>query len=318
MGPKPYFLSNQKSLKETFMNLTLLSGRSNPALAQALAAELGLSPVPVGILDFPDGELKVRIEEKIEGHDVYVAQSTGPPAAENLLELMLIADAARRSGAARVTGIIPYFGYSRHDRRTAEGEPLGGKLIADILSTRLDRMIVLDLHNPAVEGFFGIPVVSLSAVPLLSDALRPKLEAQSVLVAADLGAAKLVQKYAKLLDLPVAYLHKTRVSGEDVNVLGITGRVKGMFPVLVDDMISTGGTLFSAVEALLENGARPGITIAATHALFVGQAKARFAGLPLRRILVTDSLPRPDARDLPIQVVEIGRMLADAIRRLRR
>ncbi len=299
------------------MKTTIYWGRANSFLGGRLCEALDVSPGRFTLESFPDDEIRVEIKEEIQENDVYLLQPTHPPVAGHLLELLLLADAARRAGAARITGVIPYFGYARQDRRDRGGEPVGARLMADLLSTRLDRLITVDLHNPAIEGFFGLPVVRLSAVPLLAEALKPVEPEKMVLVAPDLGAVKLAQGYADILDLPVAYLHKVRESGRKVTVRRIIGSVEGKTPIIVDDMISTGGTIVKAAEALIREGAREEITVAATHGLLVGDCLERFSDLPIRRVLVTDSINQEGRGYDPLSVVGLARILAEAIRGLR-
>ncbi|MBI4322551.1 MAG: ribose-phosphate pyrophosphokinase, partial [Chloroflexi bacterium] len=199
------------------MKITLFSGTANPTLAGAVAAKLGLGLGSLLVDRFPDGELHVSLRESVRGLDVYLLQPASPPVAENLVELLLMADACRRSGAAHVTAVVPYLGYARQDRRVKDGEPIGARVVADaIASGGVQRLIVVDLHNPALEGFFGVPLEHLSAVSLLAEALRPMLPQRAVLVAPDLGAVRLAELYAVLLDLPAATVHKVRLSGEQV------------------------------------------------------------------------------------------------------
>ncbi len=300
------------------MNLKILSGRANPGLAEGVASRLG---TPLGeclVEDFPDGECQVEIREDVKGRDVYLLQPTGPPVEKNLLELLLMADACRRVGAERLTAVVPYFGYARQDRRVKGTEAVGARLVADLLGARLDRLAVVDLHDPAVEGFFTIPVEHLSAVPLLAESIGPSLPGDAVLVAPDLGAAKLAQAYAGLLDLPVAYVHKERLSGRETSVRNVSGEVRGRSPVVVDDMISTGGTTASAIEALLEKECEPEVSVVASHGLFVEDALERFAALPVRSITVTDSLggkARSNARISP-KTVGLDKILAEAVARM--
>ncbi len=299
------------------MKLTVFSGRANPPLAESVASSLGLRLGQRIIETFPDDELYVRIDEDVKGHNVYLIQPTNPPVADHLLELLLLSDACRRAGAERITAVTPYFGYARQERRVKGSEPVAARLMADLMGTRVDRVIAVDLHNPAVEGFFSVPVENLSAVPLLAGAIRPHLiQGQTVLVAPDLGAVKLVQRYADILNLPVAYIHKVRGGTGDVSVRSVIGDVKGRRVLIVDDMISTGGTMVSAIEAVMAEGCEPGILVAAVHALMAGDAAESLARLPLDRILVTDSLRIDAGTTLPLEVAGLGPMLADAIKRL--
>jgi ribose-phosphate pyrophosphokinase len=298
------------------MEIRIFSGRAHPILAASIARELDLEPGRCMVEDFPDGEIQVELLEDVHGADVYLVQPTGPPPAKHLFELLLIADACRRGGAARITAVVPYFGYARQDRRVSGSEPVGARVAADALCLRMDRLVTVDLHNSAIEGFFGIRVEQLTAAPLLTEALRPLISRESVLVAPDLGAVKLAQRYSDLLDLPVAYVHKIRLSGERVSVGRIVGEVKGFSPVIVDDIVSTGGTVISAMEALLEKGSNPEVTIAATHGLLAGDAVLNLASFPVRNMVFSDTLPQDKTTELPLRVVSVAGMLADAIIRL--
>ncbi len=298
------------------MDLTIMTGRANRRLAEVVALDLGIEPGRCIVEDFPDGEIRVEVSGPLQGHDVYIIQPTGPPVSTHLMELLLISDACRRSGAARLTAVIPYLGYARQDRRVRGTEPIGARLIADMLCTRLDGLITLDLHKPTIEGFFTIPIEHLSAIPLLAQETSKSTYGPRVLVAPDLGAVKLAQRYAEYLDLPVAYVQKVRLSGKEVSVRRVVGEVKCMAPILIDDMISTGGTMISSIEALLERGAESRITVVASHGLFVGDAGQRLSELPIDRVIVTDSLMRSDEHLLPIQLVSINGLIADTIRRL--
>jgi ribose-phosphate pyrophosphokinase len=299
------------------MKPIVITGSGNPLLAAAVAEGLGIALGRSMLSRFPDTELYAEIQQSIRGCDVYLIQPTGPPVDAHLMELLFLADACRRAGAARLTGIIPYFGYARQDRRARGREAIGGRLIADLLSIGgLTRIVGVDLHTVSLEGFFSMPLEHLSAVPLLAKALEGLLGDQSVIVSPDLGAAKVAEQYAALLHRPFAIVNKTRLSGQDVKVSEIVGEVAGCAPVIVDDMISTGGTIEAAVNALLAAGCAPNITVAASHALLVGLAVSRLSALPLKRILVTDSLPQTDHGSLPIHIVSLAPMLAETVARL--
>lgn len=302
------------------MELTVMSGTANLPLAEGIAAQLGLSLGLRVLRRFPDGELHIEIEESIRGHDVYLLQPTSPPADAHLCELLLLADACRRAGAARLTAVMPYFGYARQDRRASGREPVAARLVADLLQTAgLHRIVAVDLHTSAVEGFFPMPIEHVSAIPLLADAIRADLPANAVIVAPDLGAAKLAERYATLLQVPLAFVRKSRLSGEAVRVDKIVGDVQGKVPVIVDDMISTGGTVVAAFQALQEAGAASEtLLVVASHGLFVGPAVARVQELPLQRVVVTDSVASAITTEFPLQRQSLKPLLADVIRRLHR
>jgi ribose-phosphate pyrophosphokinase len=298
------------------MRLTLLTGSANPTLGTAVAEAVGVPLGACAMRTFPDGELHVELEESVRGHDVYLLQSTAPPVERHLLELLLMADACRRAGASRLTAILPYFGYARQDRRASGREAAGARVIADLLETGgFARLVALDLHSPALEGFFATPLEHLTAVPVLAQALSGRAE-NGVIVAPDLGAAKLAERYARRLGLPVAIVHKVRASGTEVNVRGISGDVRGRAPILVDDMISTGGTIAAAVAALRAAGCDPEFTVVATHGLFVGPAVSRLQALSLSRLIVTDSVGPVNPMALPVERVSVAPLLGCTVARL--
>jgi ribose-phosphate pyrophosphokinase len=296
--------------------MRLLAGNASASLAAAMATILGVPLLGRVLERFPDGEIHVRLHEELRDADTYVVQSTGPPPQEHLTELLLLADAAHRAGAARITAVVPYLAYARQDRRTALGDPVGLRVVADLLrASHVDRLVVVDPHTPALESIVSVPVETISAVPVLAEALRQHVDAAAVLVAPDLGAAKVVDRYADLLDLEVAIVRKTRVSGEEVTAGAVVGDVEGRRPIIVDDMISTGGTIVSAAGALRRAGALGPIVVAATHGLLVGPAPGRLRELPLHVLLTTDSVAVP-ATDLPIEIVGLADRLAEVVRRL--
>lgn len=298
------------------MKLTLFDTGADTGLAARLTAELGVEIGALVLGRFPDGEAHVELTDSVRGHDVYVLAPTAPPADARLMELLLVADASRRAGAARITAVMPYFAYARQDRRKAGREPVAARLVADLVSASgITRVVAVDLHGAALEGFFSVPLEHLTAAPSLAARLRRQVPKDGVVVAPDLGAAHLADRFARELALPVAVVHKTRASATEVSVRTITGEVRGRVPILVDDMISTGGTIAAAIEALLASGAQARVQVAATHGLFVGGAPELFAGLPIERLIVTDSVPARQA--LPdMEVVSLAPLLASAIQQL--
>ncbi len=299
------------------MRLVLLAGPGHPELARVTARALGVEPAPCRAERFPDGELHVEVQAHVRGADVYVVQPTSPPADLRLTELLFLADACRLSGAARITAVVPYLGYARQDRRTRPGEPLGARLVASLIGTAgVARVVAVDLHAAAVEASFPVPVEHLSAVPLLAEAIGRAAGKDAVVVSPDLGAVRLAERYARHLDLPMAIVHKTRVGAAAVTTRGLTGDVRGRRPIIVDDMISTGGTIEAAAHALLEAGAQAEIVVAATHAVLPRQAVDRLAPLPIRRLVATDSVEAPADPAVPIERVSLAPLLADAIQRL--
>ncbi|CQD02746.1 ribose-phosphate pyrophosphokinase [Mycobacterium europaeum] len=295
--------------------LRIVSGSANPGLFSAIANHLGVDSYGCSLERFPDGELHPTIED-VCGADVYVIQPTSPPVNEHFVELLLLLDACRRSRAARVTAVVPYFGYARQDRRTGPGQALGSPVVMDaIVAAGADRLVVVDPHTPALEAMCRIPVETLSAVPALCRELAGDLPEGAVVVAPDLGAVKLAERYAKALHGSVAVVRKQRESGSTVAALDIAGDVSGRRVVVIDDMITTGATIEAAVEKLRAHGAAADIVVAATHGLFVHTAVNRLRKLDLRRVLVTDSTD-VKAADAFIRVSSIAPTIADAIARL--
>ena len=316
MAPRSHFPTTADPARD----LVLLAGTANPRLAEAVAGELGLACAKRRLERFPDGEIDLELLEPVRGRDVFVVQPTSPPADRHLLELALLVDAARRAGARRVTAVVPYFGYARQDRRARGREPLGARLVADILAVAgVERLVALDLHTEAIESAFGVPLEHLTAVPLLAQALRASADAGAVVVAPDLGAVKLAERYAALLHLPVAVVHKTRISGSEVSPRGLVGEVQGRLPIVVDDMIATGATATTALAVALGAGARGGAVVAASHGLFVGGAVARLRLAGIAQVIVTDSVATEHLAapgDELVETVSLAPLLAGAIRRL--
>jgi ribose-phosphate pyrophosphokinase len=300
------------------MNLSIFSASANLPLAASVAEQLGLALGHCTMDRFPDGELNVDVQESVRGHDVYLVQPTSPPADKHLVELLMLADACRRAGAARLTALIPYFGYARQDRRATGREAVGGRLMADLIRAGgIERVVAVHLHVVSLEGFFAAAIEHLNTVPLLAQTAASQIDAgNTVILSPDLGAVKLADRYAQMLHMPVAIVNKMRVSGEEVKAVSIVGDVRGRSLLVVDDMISTGGTIEAAVKAALGAGCAPGVTVVATHGLFVGPAVERLRALPVRRFIVTDSVAAEVGLALPIQVISLAPLLAEAIRRL--
>jgi ribose-phosphate pyrophosphokinase len=295
---------------------TLLSGTCNPALAEAVARELG---VPLGgcrVERFPDGELTVRLLESVRRREVFVVQPTAPPVNDHLVELLAFADVCRRSAAARVVAVVPYYGYARSDKRHGRREPITASLVATLLEAAgVDHVLTVDLHTTQIEGFFRVPVDTLSAVPVLCDSLRGTLPPDAVVVSPDAGRVALATEYAGLLDLPLVVLHKRRESGSETRVTHIVGEVQGRSCVIVDDIVSTGGTVVESVQALRRAGARPGFTVVATHGLLLNGAASRLAHAGVETVVVTDTVPPQPGDGPPPRVVSVAGLLAGAIRR---
>ncbi|MDB4947596.1 MAG: prs 1 [Gemmatimonadetes bacterium] len=296
--------------------MTLLAGTANPVLAAALARELGVELGGCEVRRFPDGEVDVRLTASVRRREVFVVQPTCPPVNDHLVELLAVADACRRSAAARVVAVVPYYGYARSDKRHGRREPITASLVAGLMEAAgIDHVLTVDLHTTQIEGFFRVPVDTLSAVPVLCEALRDRVPADAVVVAPDAGRVALATEYADLLDRPLVVLHKRRESGTETRVTHIVGEVRGRACVLVDDMISTGGTIVESVGALRDAGARPDFTVVATHGLLLRDAAARLAAAGVGTLVVTDTVPPAPSPPPGLHVVSVAPILADFIRR---
>ncbi len=295
--------------------ITVFAGPASVHLGSDVCESLQMSSAAYDCRRFPDGEAQVEIHESVRGHDVYLVQSTSPPVEQHLMELLLLADACRRAGAARVTAVIPYFGYARQDRR-ADRRSLGARVAANVIATAgFDRLMLIDAHTPAIEGFFDVPLDHLTAVPLLARAAAAWTRENSVVVAPDLGAVKLARAYANQLHLPMAFVHKTRLNGEAVEAHAVIGDVRGRLPLIVDDMLSTGATIEAAIGALGAAGAVEPISVAVTHTLLVGRAREVLQRLPLSRVLATDTVSIEPPSPPQVEITSLASLVATAIRR---
>ncbi|GIH64838.1 ribose-phosphate diphosphokinase [Microbispora siamensis] len=304
------------------MTLRIVAGTANRPLAAAVAAALDQEPsVPV-VERFPDGESR-PVVTGVRGADVYLIQPTGPPVNEHVMEALLLADACRRGGAARLTAVVPYVGYARQERRRREGEAIGLRVVvAALASAGVERLIAVDPHTAALEAVCPMPVETLTAAPALARAAGRAVPEEAVVVAPDLGAVTLARHYARLLERPVALVRKKRLTGADVRAEQVFGDVTGRPALVVDDMISTGATIEATAEALLAQGAAPPFAVAATHGLFAGDARERLRRTEIRGLIrglvVTDTLPQDEAALPSLEVCPVAPLLAGAIGRLHR
>ena len=307
----------QRETSDVPKEFVIFAGTANPGLAAEIAAEQGVLPGACSIERFPDGETSVQLLEAVRRKEVFLVQPLSPPVNDHLVELLALADACRRAAAARITAVVPYLGYARSDKRHGRREPISGRMVADVLEAiGIDHVVTMDLHAPQVEGFFHIPVDSLTAIPTLCNSLHEKLPDGIVVVAPDAGALRMATDYAHRLAGTVAVLHKRRESGTGTQVTHLVGDVVGKPCLLVDDMISTGGTLASGIEALLKAGARPELTIAATHGLLLPGARQKLAHEAVKKILITDTVAGAPTDWPKLQVVSIAPVIAGALKRI--
>jgi ribose-phosphate pyrophosphokinase len=293
--------------------LLLLAGRANPPLAQEIGERIGKSPDAATVKQFADGEIFVRIDRNARGRDVFIIQPTPAPS-DTIMELLLLLDAAHRASAARVTAVIPYFGYGRQDRKDQPRVSIGAKLVANlIVAAGADRVISIDFHQHQIQGFFDIPVDHLYAAPVITRYFRNLALEDLVVVAPDVGSAKMARGYARRLDASFAIIDKRRPKANLSEVLNVVGEVEGMNCLVVDDMVDTAGTLANAVHALKERGART-VYAAATHALFSGEAVSRLRDAPLEEMVVTNTVHVPEHKRFDnLRVLSVADLLAKAI-----
>ena len=298
----------------------VISGSSNVELAQEVASRLGGALLDRRIEQFPDGEMYVRLGTSVRGRDAFIIQPTCAPVNDNLFELLLLIDALRRASAARLTAIVPYYGYARQDRKFTGREPITAKLVANLLAAAgATRIVAIDLHSPAIQGFFDIGMDHLTAIPLLCEFMLPRIPADSVIVSPDTGGVKRADVFARMLNLPIAILHKRRASAHLVDIAAVIGDIRGKSPIIVDDIIATGGTIRKAVDTLIGAGARPDVRIVATHGVFAGDALELLDHPAISEIVVTDTIPvsaQARAALKSLRVVSVADLLANAIRRL--
>jgi ribose-phosphate pyrophosphokinase len=296
-------------------DFVLFGGTGGGPLAASIARELGVEPGACEVERFPDGEITVRIRQPVRGRDVFVVQPTALSVNDHVMELLIFADACRRASAKRVVGVVPYFGYARSDKRDCDRKPITASLVADLMwCAGIEHVILLDVHTPQMEGFFRGPVDHLTAVAELSRVLADRVPADAVVVSPDAGRVHMASEYARRLRLPLVVLHKRRESGTETEVTHVVGDVDGRPCVIIDDMISTGGTIAEGARALTAAGAGPQFVVAATHGLLVNGACERMANAGVERVYVTDSVPTPERRCKHAEVVTIAPLLAAAIR----
>jgi len=293
----------------------VFSGRGNPELSAKIADHLGLPLGGVNIQTFADGEIYCNYEDSIRGSDVFIVQPTCRPVNENLMELLIMTQAARLASARRITAVVPWYGYSRQDKKSQPREPITAKLVADLLATAgVDRVLTMDLHAGQLQGFFNVPCDHMTAVPMLADYFCFKGAEDIVMVAPDAGGVKTAKRCADRLGASLAILSKLRPAHNVSRVLGVIGEVEGKTAIMVDDIIDTAGTLCNGAEVLMENGAKE-VYAAATHPVLSDPAYERVAESPIKELVVTDTIPLRSGKDhTKIVVLSTAQILADTIK----
>ncbi len=298
------------------MKLQLFSGNANPDLVDKICSYLGLPLGRAMVGRFPNGETRVKIEEDVRGADVYIVQGTAPPVNENLMELLIMIDCVKRASAARVTAVIPHFGYARQDRKHEGRVPITAKLVANlIVEAGADRILTVDLHADQIQGFFDIPVDHLMALPIFVEHYREKGLDNLVMCSPDPGSIKMAEQYARRLGCGMAVVDKIRKSPDEVQASNVIGNVDGKTVIMVDDIIATGGSIFSAARLLKEHGAED-IYVSATHPVFCGNFYEKFDADRPAELAVTDTIAIPDAADKGITVLTVAGLLGEAIKRI--
>ncbi|MDQ6637678.1 MAG: ribose-phosphate pyrophosphokinase [Candidatus Dormibacteraeota bacterium] len=297
--------------------LKLIGGTANPDLNRLISEAIGVKLTDPRVNRFSDGEIDVKIQDSMRGHDCFVIQPTCHPVNENLMELFILLDALRRASAGRITAVIPYYGYARKERKSQPREPISAKLMANFVTLAgADRVLLLDLHADAIEGFFDVPTDHLTANKILAGHIRSLGLDRCAVVAPDAGGAKRAESMAKLLQAPIVFVYKRRPREEAAEIMEMAGEVEGRDCVVVEDIISTGGTVVEVARALRAHGARR-VLVACSHAVLTRGASARLREADIDEVIVTDSIPVPEEkRGAPLTVLSVAPLLAEAILRV--
>jgi ribose-phosphate pyrophosphokinase len=300
-------------------SLVILGGSSNPELVREIAEILGVVPADVLLGRFPEGEVQCQIRENVRGKDVFIVQSTCTPPNDNIMELLILIDAARRASAKRITAVLPFYGYARQDRKDRPRVPITAKLVANLITTAgANRVLAMDLHAGQIQGFFDIPVDHLYSISVVGEYLKKKNLKNLVVVSPDVGGIRMARAYSTLLESSFAVVDKRRESASQTHVMNIIGEVAGKNVVIVDDLISTGGSLVEAVKALKDAGALD-IYAAIVHPVLAGSAIEKINGSLLNELIVTNSIPiSADRKSDKIRQISVAQLLAEAIHRIHR
>ena len=294
--------------------MMVFSGSSNPELAEGIANHLGVELGNVKIKKFANGEIYVRFLESVRGADIFLIQSVCAPVNDSLMELLIMADAAKRASAEHITAVISHYGYARQDKKSAAREPITAKLVADLITTAgIDRVITMDLHQGQIQGFFDQPVNHLTALPILADYFESLGLEEICVVSPDVGRAKACKKLADMLGASLAIMHKGRPEHNVAEITHVIGEVEGKSCIIADDMIDTAGSITEGAKALMQKGAKS-VYVAATHGIFSDPAYERIENAPISECIVTNSLPVPRERQAgKIRVLSVAPLFAHAV-----
>ena len=296
--------------------MKIFSGSSNQPLAEAIARYIGIELGKSTIKPFPDGETFVKIEENVRGEDVFVVQSTSPPTNHHLMEMFIMIDALRRASAARITAVLPFYGYARQDRKDQPRVPITAKLVANLLvAAGVNRILAMDLHAQQIQGFFDIPVDHLYAAPVMYEYLKTKRLRNLVVVSPDVGGLKMAYAYSQVLEASLAIVAKRRKNATEVESMAVIGEIRGKHALLVDDLTETAGTLVKAAELLKEKGARK-ILACVSHAILGRVGIERLRKSPIDELVTTDTVLRPAISGVKIVTLSVAGLLGEAIKRI--
>ena len=300
--------------------LTVISGNANLELAKEICSYLNIELGKALVSKFSEGEIRVKIEQNIRGNDVFIIQPTSPPPNDNLMELLVMIDAAKRASAGRITAVVPYFAYARQDRKDQPRVPISAKLVANLITVAgADRVLTMDLHAGQIQGFFDIPLDHLFAVNIFVEYIKSVFDTSNlVIVSPDVGGIKMARAYAKRLGVPLAIVDKRRISPEKAEVMNILGQVKNKDVCIVDDIIATAGSFVEAVEALKNKGAKD-VYGAITHPVLSGPAMQRLEKTRIQKLYVTNTIPlSSQKKSAKIKVLSVAPLLGEAIKRIHR
>lgn len=298
-----------------FKGIKVITGNANRKLAKDICEKMGIDLLDCDVTTFSDGEINVEINETVRGCDVFIIQPTHSPVNDNLMKTLILIDACKRASVGRINAVIPYYGYARQDRKTRAREPITAKLVANLLEKAgADRVVTMDLHAGQIQGYFDIPVDHLSAIPVLAEYFKDKIDENSTVVSPDLGGVTRARNFANKLNLPIAIIEKRRPRPNVSEVMNVIGDIEGKTCILVDDIIDTAGTICQAAKTLKEMGAKE-VYGCATHGVLSGPAIERLLDSDLKEFVITDSIPLPDLPEIrdKIKVVSVAEMFAKAL-----
>ncbi len=310
---------DEKNRIDTLNHIKIFTGNSNVALVEKVCDYLSIPLGKATVGRFPDGEIDVKVDEDVRGSDIFIIQPTCSPVNDSLAELLILIDCFKRASSARITAVLPYYGYARKDRKDEGRVPITAKLVANLITKAgADRVLTMDLHAAQIQGFFDIPVDHLLAFPVISDYYREKDLSDFVVVSPDVGGIKIARQYSNHLNMRLAVVDKRRMGPEEIEVGFVIGDVEGRNAIIIDDLIATGGSICQAARVLKEKGAKD-IYVGTTHPVLCGAAIEKLSAAPIKEIAVTDTIPlSEEAKSMgdKIKVLSVSKLLGEAIKRI--